>query len=762
MKKEAKQTVLLAVIVLLLTMTVTSVFFPSRELFSIRSMGKWDGVLEETGNNKNVIQQFNLQNYAKKIHVLLTPVETEISRGRVLAVVTDLNSGEILHQEELQVKRTTDDQEWEISVELEPGKYQLSLTPTDFDPDIPVFFYQATPDRNLKVCYVDGVRQNAAVHLLFEMGGNPKLQFPTLALPIFAIIFLYLLITRKKMLLIRMLAAVLLCAGTCVITAFLPIATVKAHYPLMILEFGVFLWVFQKEFRQVDFPAIIYKYGKTALISLCLFLASVGIGFAAEYLTAAAQHRPMIVFRTIYWTALAFPILMHLVFWRALREHPEWSFALAALSVGICMIMVLPVHPYDWDEQIHYYNTFFLEQGKHSHLSEADFWYYNIWTDGSFEVPKYIEHLQHMEDGSISFRLMHESSAWTFGMLGYFHLVVGRWLAKILCMSFVGMYRLPKIVSLAFYVSCVFFAMRRVKSGKYLLYVIGMLPTNMFQACSYSYDIWVTSWAILGFGYLIGAMQRTDEYLTAKEMAVILLSLSVACFPKAVYAPMIMIVLLMPKCKFPTEKAYRRYLLAGVMTTLFTLATYFVPFVMRGAFESSGDYRGGDSVNSVNQVKFIFTQPLTYTRILLKFLSGYLSPERATGYTCYYAYLGDGNLRTTCMTLLFTTALIDRNASDRIYRKFYNKLVAGFFLFGSVVLTATALYISFTPVANPTINGCQPRYLLPLLYPAYAFLGNLTDGEKLEKTAVPDIIRVVSCYVAFTMLFTNIISRFTY
>ena len=45
------------------------------------------------------------------------------------------------------------------------------------------------------------------------------------------------------------------------------------------------------------------------------------------------------------------------------------------------------------------------------------------------------------------------------------------------------------------------------------------------------------------------------------------------------------------------------------------------------------------------------------------------------------------------------------------------------FLF-TVILVATALYVSFTPVGLGTVNGCQSRYLLPLLVPCLSFILN--------------------------------------
>ena len=51
-------------------------------------------------------------------------------------------------------------------------------------------------------------------------------------------------------------------------------------------------------------------------------------------------------------------------------------------------------------------------------------------------------------------------------------------------------------------------------------------------------------------------------------------------------------------------------------------------------------------------------------------------------------------------------------------------LWASFVFLFTVILVATALYVSFTPVGLGTVNGCQSRYLLPLLVPCLSFILN--------------------------------------
>ena len=43
--------------------------------------------------------------------------------------------------------------------------------------------------------------------------------------------------------------------------------------------------------------------------------------------------------------------------------------------------------------------------------------------------------------------------------------------------------------------------------------------------------------------------------------------------------------------------------------------------------------------------------------------------------------------------------------------------------FITLILVETSLYVSFTAVASPTVAGCQPRYILPLVFAFLVLIG---------------------------------------
>lgn len=84
-------------------------------------------------------------------------------------------------------------------------------------------------------------------------------------------------------------------------------------------------------------------------------------------------------------------------------------------------------------------------------------------------------------------------------------------LARLFKMSFGNIYILGRLVNLIVYVTTMTFAIRKIKKGKILLSVIGLLPTVMFLSSTISYDPFVLSFISLGMAYLLNAVMDEEK-----------------------------------------------------------------------------------------------------------------------------------------------------------------------------------------------------------------------------------------------------------
>ena len=216
--------------------------------------------------------------------------------------------------------------------------------------------------------------------------------------------------------------------------------------------------------------------------------------------------------------------------------------------------------------------------------------------------------------------------------------------------------------------------------------------------------------------------------------------------------------LFLSKGKFENSKAHKTYVVATSLTMFAVFASFALPFFTDvGAI---ADVRGGANVNSGEQLAFILKNPLRYARILFNFILQYVSLGNMSLNLVNYAYYGfSGLIYGTVGTLLIVfTALTDKE--DDIYQdKKKHTVVTLFTALAQVALVATALYIAYTPVMHSTVNGCQYRYMFPILTPIFYFIGSSKIKNVISKKMSILIVFALSSLAMLGSLYDVYISK---
>lgn len=414
---------------------------------------------------------------------------------------------------------------------------------------------------------------------------------------------------------------------------------------------------------------------------------------------------------------------------------PEGLFACLAITIGSFAIMVTPAVPgISTDDEIHYMRAVSLADycgdvyyvaersaidrygevilAKHGYSKESrDKYYAELNT--SYDMKQLF--WEKIEDvGSFS--------------IAYVPSALGIIIGKGLDLSFTNIFKMGKFFNLLIYVIVMYYAIKRLRYGKVLFAVMGLIPSNIFLASSYAYDSWVFAFMALGFAYYFSMLQD-DKQLETKDAIFMFLFFLMGIIPKAVYIVLLFPLFYMPKYKFKSSKQRLCYYGCFVAMALLLFASMIVPrFFVQNV---SGDIRGGSDVSISGQIEFIFSDFGRFLRILFTFLQSYLSLEESRAVVQFYAYLGNGKHYIFVIVILFVVAFLDRDDEKRHLLPM--KIMAIIGAFAGAMLVATALYIDFTPVGHNTINGCQPRYILPLLIPVlYSIVpeGICTRGKK--------------------------------
>ena len=151
------------------------------------------------------------------------------------------------------------------------------------------------------------------------------------------------------------------------------------------------------------------------------------------------------------------------------------------------------------------------------------------------------------------------------------------------------------------------------------------------------------------------------EKLTLKDACLMLGAMLIGCGPKAIYFLMLFPFLFIPKSKFESASQCKKYRWACVIVATVILLSFMLPFIF--ASDIKTDLRGGADVSAGGQVKFILTNPLEYTKILLTFMVEYLEPERALFHSVFYAYVGSPAIifETIAIGLILFCTFVDKS-----------------------------------------------------------------------------------------------------
>ncbi len=499
---------------------------------------------------------------------------------------------------------------------------------------------------------------------------------------------------------------------------------------------------------------------KKTVLFLTLFLA---FCFFLYPLVVAFSESKMVSFQTplyLFWIVVFLTVSAFYFLYGKIGKKPEQIFTILALSAGLMLCLLAPLCTgISWDDETHYIRSVQV----FSNITQADIvmqhYAYQSPLNSSFSVDVFWERSAYLNDlyQNSQFAYMDanalDASLDMYRRIGYYLPGAIIFLGRLLRLPFTAVYLLGKISILLCYVALVRVAIKRLKTGKMILATIALFPTGVFLASNYSCDSWITAWVMLGMSYFFAELQEPDQPLTVKNAAIIIGSLVLGFGPKAVYMPILAILLLLPKTKFLSSEKYRKYLAFICIVAVLVLMSFIVPLLF-GSVPS--DTRGGATVSGEDQIFYILSHPLTYAKMLLGFLWEYVS-----SLTCItdLAYLGTVS-RSFSLMLLGAVIFTDKSALDCYTSTGKVRLITAGSVFIALCFVATSLYITYTPVGYSTINGCQQRYMMPLLFPLFYVLGSPKIKNQIDRKVYHTMVLATNALLLYSTIFSLCISRY--
>lgn len=495
---------------------------------------------------------------------------------------------------------------------------------------------------------------------------------------------------------------------------------------------------------------------------LKLFVCGVLAGVLLEGIISVAFSRAYNGMEAAIFVLLSTLVLSFIWFREFYNRRFEVAFLIVFIYCGAVFSYVMPVSlGICWDDETHYYRMVSLARMAGGNITQADRQFITKYIDAIFDQEQYkrdkrkVNETQYLEISEQGTFEKPSDYAFVYKDISYLPYIIGIWIAYGLCLSFSSTIVFVRFFNLLVMGILIYFSMKRLKTGKMLIAAFSMVPTVFFLAVSYNYDSWLTFLLLYAFCGYFGELQRKDEPLTFAGFLKIFIPAFLALLPKIVYAPMLFLMAYMPKEKFKEKKWCMAYRACFVFAGLVVVAGVLY-FASGRLIVGTGDARGGEGVNADMQIQYILANFNVFVSTIKEFLRGYLSYENSAQYLTFMAYMGIVNMPYVPIIILTFTALFDREASDTKTVPLISKAGAVLMVVVIAAICATAMYITFTPVGLDTVNGCQPRYLLPVIFPSLYMVTRFGIFTKWKKKIPAGIINMGVVFISVCFLMYNL------
>ncbi|MEG0962828.1 MAG: DUF2142 domain-containing protein [Lachnospiraceae bacterium] len=408
---------------------------------------------------------------------------------------------------------------------------------------------------------------------------------------------------------------------------------------------------------------------------------------------------------------------------KEIAKHPERAVAAICLLMGIALLGAVPYEKNSWDDETHFANAYRMSYamiGQDTQWVEATDDFINI---GLPFTDSYKERLN--QEKRLDKAGMVETNVEKIKGIGYYlnkidalPTAIGILIGRLSGVNFTDWFVGARMVNLLLYTIIIYFAIKIVPIGKGLMAFLSLLPTPLFLTVSYSTDYFMNSFMMLGFAVFLKEYLSPEEKLKKKNVAIFVAAMFFACIRKAIYIPLILIGLLIPKSKFESKKQKNGYraIIIGCCVMVMMLVV----------FSASGmtDVRGGDT-SVAGQISYILSNPISFAVMFVKEIVRYsidyiFNGQGKTNYNIYGMRTGTVELVVIIFLIFLVLCSKGKEKEQEISLK---TSILGLGLIGLVICFIWgSMYLSFTPVGSGNIEGVQSRHYIPFLFLLFMLL----------------------------------------
>ena len=488
--------------------------------------------------------------------------------------------------------------------------------------------------------------------------------------------------------------------------------------------------------------------------------------------------------RVLLFAALC--LMSIFLFEKRFRDHPEKLFLMFSLLFGVILLLSIePVHA-SWDESAHFMNVYRMAGGKDYDRAAAFYQKYANTRVELYNTRMERKQLVALEDGladNDEGKKTYPSSGLSFTNIGYLPNALFLWIGMRLPLHlpFHLLFQFGRAGGLLTYIALMYLAIRHAKRQKAFLTFIAMCPTMLYLAASYTYDAVCIEMITLGCALFFEEYLNCGKQVRLKTMILSAVLFIAGSASKAVYIPILLLLLLPFFRRKPTR---RSIIFALILLTVMALimGTFVMPVVEEmatGKLSAFGDLRGGDT-GPARQLVSLVKHPVSAFRLFFTDIfrldnfrnagtiqmDSYLFINLMLLNIGYFGILKD---KWGLLVILVLAALLTEGSSpaeNQIkpetdgnceYLTTGEKVYTAIVLFGIVFLIWLAMYLAFSEVGAGSVSGVQARYYLPLLYPmSMLFVKEPTTGK--SRKSVSSLVKsLLPCIMMMVLIFTNVL-----
>lgn len=302
----------------------------------------------------------------------------------------------------------------------------------------------------------------------------------------------------------------------------------------------------------------------------------------------------------------------------------------------------------------------------------------------------------------------------SYSPAAYIPSVIAIWVALLANLNVGHTIILARLFTLAFYIACIWFALKSLKGTKFAWVVaaVALVPMTLFEASIICGDAVANALAIL----LISLVAKTflGKDLTKQEFWVLAATTLLLPLVKPNYVFIALAVLLIPTVRLAKAHVPERTKLIVVGASVLAVGIWtFMVRAVSDAIKLIGTGPRWTLIHENQQLKYMIHNPVQFVEVVIR---TFLLQDN-NWFNGMFGQLSFDFIQVPAFSIVATllAILIALGISERITLPRGKRWLTGGLVAAGVLSILATFYLTFSNVAEPIIEGVQGRYFLPFL-----------------------------------------------